>query len=147
MIVTAVLVCVLLVLSHVDNFVYAQHQGGAKVKVCVVDLSGNPVHNAKVKVVGTSVQFNTDNNGFSPLIELPVFTNVYDSAINQWYTINLQVKKQGYVDAFVINCVVYIDDVRNLTVRVYPSDSSNLPYVCYVESPPSEYLVGLTHQK
>ena len=147
LVVTAVLICALLVLTHVDNSVSAQHQSGAKIKVNVVDLDGNPVHNAVVKVLGTSVQFNTDNKGLSPLMELPVETNVYDSTIDQWYTVNLQVQKQGYVDAFVLNCVVYLHQNRNVTVRVYPVDGSNLPYVCYVESPPNKYLESLIVQK
>ncbi len=147
LVVTAVLICVVLALSHVDNAVLSQHQSGAKIRVHVVDLQGVDVHNAVVKILGTSVQFNTDNNGLSPLIELPTFTNVYDSTIDQWYTVNLQVQKQGYVDAFVLNCVVYMQQDRIVTVRVYPVDDSNLPYVCYVESPPDEYLHSLIAPK
>lgn len=147
LIATAILICVLLVLTNVDKTASATQQSGAKIKVCVVDLQGNPVHNAMVKVVGTNLRFNTDNKGLSPLMDLPVFTNVYDATIDQWYTINLQVQKQGYVDTFVLNCVVYLQQNRNLTIRLYPVDSSNLPYVCYVESPPDEYLEGLLTQK
>jgi len=141
----SMVVCVVLVLSQVYTPSVQQHSG-ARIKICVVDLDGNPVHNAKVKVVGCNLVFNTDNNGLSPSIDLPKLTNVYDAKIDQWYTVNLHVQKSGYVDTFVLNCVVYLQQNRNLTVKIYPTDDSHLPYVCYVESPPSEYLESLMSQ-
>ena len=122
-------------------------QSNTKIRVCVVDLDGQPIHNAKVNVLSGSLKFNTDNNGLSPVIDLPTLSNVYDSKISQWYTVNLQISKVGYVDTFVLNCVVYVSQTRSLTVRVYPSDASNLPYVCYVESPPNDYFKSLITQK
>ncbi len=49
------------------------------IKITVVDLNNNPVHNAKVTVSGKS--FYTDNNGYSPSIELQDLLNSYDADI------------------------------------------------------------------
>ena len=80
-------------------------------------------------------------------MDLPKRNNVYDKNVTQWYTINLQISKAGLVDTFVLNCVVYQGGERSVTVRVYPADQSDLPYVCYVESPPNDYLESLIGQK
>ena len=140
-------VCAILLVTSLNTQSTAYLQSNAQIKVCVVDLEGKPVHNAKVGIVGDSIQFYTDNNGNSPLVDLSTRQNAYNPEITQWYTINLQISKSGYVDAFVLNCVVYVANVRNVTVRVYSKDSSDLPFVCYVESPPNDYLQGLIDQK
>ena len=43
--------------------------------------------------------------------------------------------------------IVFDKQTRKLTVKIYPIDQSNLPYVCYVETPPAEYLNQLTGVK
>lgn len=116
-------------------------QSDTYLRVTVVDLQDNPIHNAKISI-GTEGYY-TDNNGLSPAIKLVSPQNSYDSAITKWHTVNVTVQKEGYVAAVVINCVVYDAQTRRLTVRIYPNDSSNLPYVCYVESPPNEYVQQL----
>ncbi len=110
-------------------------------RVTVVDLYDQPVHGAEVSVC--DLKFLTDNKGLSPTIELPVVENGYDSSITDWFAVNVTVTKDGYVPTVVVNCVVYCDDTRKLTVKIYPKDGSDLPYVCYVESPPSDYLKSL----
>lgn len=107
-------------------------------RINVVDLDDNPVHNAQIYICEES--FFTDNKGLSPNIMLTRLENAYDSSVSQWHTVNVVVKKEGYVPALVINCVVYHGQTRRLTIKVYPADSSGLPYVCYVESPPHEYV-------
>ena len=111
------------------------------VKVAVVDLDGAPVHNAKVTVGGAS--FYTDNKGLSPSIELAKLSNSYDVSITEWGTVTVMVEKDGYAPTFVFNCVVYNGQARKLTVKVYPQDGSELPYVSYVETPPEDYIKGL----
>ena len=111
------------------------------IRVTVVDLGNNPVHNAQVKV-GTTA-FNTDNKGLSPAIELSNLTNCYDESIEDWKTATVVVSKDGYVTAVSFNCVVYVGQTRKLTVKLYPVDSSELPYTTYVESPPDEYVKTL----
>lgn len=110
-------------------------------RVTVVDLDNNPVHNAKVSVAGTS--FNTDNKGLSPAIELNNLSNCYDAQIAEWKTATVTVQCAGYVDAVSFNCVVYVGQTRKLTVKLYPVDGSDLPYTVYVESPPSDYVEQL----
>ncbi|MCM1195317.1 MAG: hypothetical protein NC332_05235 [Firmicutes bacterium] len=111
------------------------------VKVTVVDLDGNPVHNAKVNVGGT--EFYTDNKGMSPSIEIAQMVNCYDENVTEWFTATVTARKDGYVPAIVFNCVVYSGQTRKLTVKIYPDDASELPYVAYVESPPDDYVKTL----
>ena len=111
------------------------------IKIAVVDLDGAPVHNAKVTV--GEVSFYTDNKGLSPSIELVTLCNSYDATITEWGTVTVKVEKDGFVPTFVFNCVVFNEQTRKLTVKIYPQDASELPYVTYVESPPDGYIQGI----
>ena len=115
------------------------------IKIAVVDLNDEPVYSAKVTIGEQS--FFTDNKGLSPSIELARYTNCYDSAITEWGTVTVTIEKDGYTPTFVFNCVVYNGQTRKLTVKVYPQDASELPYVSYVESPPDDYVKGLLTSK
>lgn len=115
------------------------------IKIAVVDLDGLPVHNAKVTV--GEVSFFTDNKGLSPSIELATLCNSYDAMITEWGTVTVKVEKDGYVPTFVFNCVVYNEQTRKLTVKIYTQDASELPYVTYVESPPDGYIQGILGSK
>lgn len=138
----SVLAAIILILTAVDG---AQNMtASAKntfVKVAVVDLDGNPVHNAEVTVEEQT--FFTDNNGLSPSIELKTLSNSYDPSVAEWGTVTVTVVGKGYIPTFVFNCVVFRNQTRQLTVRIYPEDASELPYVTYVESPPNDYLQHL----
>ena len=115
------------------------------IKIAVVDLEGAPVHNAKVTV--GEVGFYTDNKGLSPSIELATLCNSYDASITEWGTVTVKVEKDGYVPTFVFNCVVYNEQTRKLTVKIYAQDASELPYVSYVESPPDGYIQDILSTK
>lgn len=115
------------------------------IRVTVVDLDNTPVHNAKVTIGEQS--FNTDNKGLSPNVELNNLTNCYDGDIAEWKTVTVAVQKDGYAPAVTFNCVVYINQTRKLTVKLYPADGSDLPYVTYVESPPDDYVKQLLTDK
>jgi len=108
------------------------------VRVTVVDLDGMPVHKAQVSVCGET--FFTDNKGLSPSIQLTKLENNFDNTVTDWHTVNVVIKKEGYVPTVMFNCVVYDKQTRKITVKIYPADASDLPYVCYVESPPDEYV-------
>ena len=108
------------------------------IKVTVVDLDGSPIHNAQVTVGGAT--FYTDNKGMSPAIEIDSLTNCYDGEISEWGTVTVIAQKSGYAPAIVFNCVVYAGQTRKLTIKAYPTDNSDLPYVTYVESPPDSYV-------
>lgn len=141
----SVLAVVIAVLMIVDADVTAQVAASKTyIKVTVVDLDDNPVHNATVTV--GDVTFNTDNKGRSPAIELNALTNSYDPSIEEWKTATVIVRKEGFVTAVNFNCVAYVGQTRKLTVRLYNSDASDLPYVVYVESPPDEYVRGIIAQ-
>ena len=142
----SILAMVIVVLSAVDaaNNVTVSATD-TYVKVAVVDLNDSPVHNAKI-TVGTQTFF-TDNKGLSPSIELSEYTNCYDSSITEWGTVTVIIERDGYTPTFVFNCVVYGGQTRKLTVKVYPLDSSELPYVSYVESPPDDYVKSLLTSK
>ena len=138
----AILVVVVGVLAVVDaKSNVAVAVSNTYIKIAVVDLDGAPVHNAKVTV--GEVSFYTDNKGLSPSIELATLSNSYDAAITEWGTVTVKVEKDGLVPTFVFNCVVYNGQTRKLTVKTYAQDASELPYVCYVESPPDGYVQNL----
>ena len=141
-IVVAILMMVVVVLTAIDKASdIGVSASKTAIKVTVVDLDNNPVHNAVVTVDGKT--FFCDNNGNSPLIELDNLTNCYDKNLTTWHTQTVVVTKDGFVPTVVLNCVVFDKETRKLTVKIYPNDQSNLPYVCYVETPPGDYLEGL----
>lgn len=138
----SILAMVIVILSAVDKANdLTVSATDTTIKIAVVDLNDEPVHNAKITLCGQS--FYTDNKGLSPLIELTQYTNCYDSSIMEWGTVTVVIEKDGYSPTFVFNCVVYSGQTRKLTVKVYPQDSSELPYVSYVESPPDDYVKSL----
>ena len=138
----SILAMVIVILSAVDaaNNVTVSATD-TYIKVAVVDLNDTPVHNAKITIGSQS--FFSDNKGLSPAIQLRQYTNCYDSSITEWGTVTVIVEKDGYTPTFVFNCVVYNGQTRKLTVKVYPQDTSELPYVSYVESPPDDYIKSL----
>ena len=138
----SILAMVIVVLSAIDAATNVTVSAtNTYVKVAVVDLNDAPVHNAKVTVDNQS--FFTDNKGMSPSIQLTQYTNCYDTQITAWGTVSVVIEKDGYTPTFVFNCVVYDGQTRKLTVKVYPKDASELPYVSYVESPPDDYIKSL----
>lgn len=142
----SVLAVVIAVLMIVDADVTAQVAANKTyIKVTVVDLDDNPVHNATVTV--GNVTFNTDNKGRSPAIELNALTNSYDPSIEQWKTATVVVRKEGFVTAVNFNCVAYVGQTRKLTVRLFDVDNSDLPYTVYVESPPADYVERVISDK
>lgn len=136
-----VLLVVITGLSVLDSVLQASSEEATKIRVTVVDLLDKPVHNAEV-CIGDLV-FLTDNKGLSPTIELSYLQNAYDNAITSWCTVTVVAKREGFVPAVVVNCVVYRAQTRLLTIRLYQKDESDLPFVCYVESPPNDYLQNL----
>lgn len=134
----AVLALTVAVLLIVDGGTANVSATKSYLKVTVVDLDNNPLHNAEVSV--NERIFKTDNKGLSPAIELDGLTNCYDDTIEQWKTVTVVVKKDGYAPAVTFNCVVYVGQTRKLTIRLFSQDSSDLPYTVYVESPPNDYV-------
>lgn len=110
-------------------------------RVTVVDLGGNPVHNAKVTM--QNMCFLTDNKGRSPAFDASSLTNIYDETLSEWKTATIAVSCEGYVPAVALNCIVQTGQTRNVTVKLYRADDSDLPVVCYVESPPDAYLQSM----
>lgn len=135
-----ILAAVLSVLAVVDrnNAEVKTAQTDTYVRVTVVDLDGAPVHKAQVTVCGET--FFTDNKGLSPSIQIAKLENSFDSDVTEWHTVNVVIKKEGYVPTVMFNCVVYDKQTRKITVKIYPVDASDLPYVCYVESPPDDFV-------
>lgn len=117
--------------------------GVTSLRVTAVDLDGMPIHNAEVRVCDDS--YFCDNKGRSPQIVPTQLHNSYNEAITDWFTLHVVVCADGYVPSVIINCVVYVGQSREVTVKLYPVDGSELPYVTYVESPPSDYLEKLIY--
>lgn len=141
----SVLAVIMVGLIAVDGFAVANVSTGTALRVYVVDLNNNPVHNAQVTVNGAT--FYTDNKGMSPAIDISTLTNCYDQTITDWGTVSVTVKRDGYVPSLVFNAVVYEGQTRKLTVKAYPRDDSDLPYTIYVESPPDSYVKDLLSVK
>lgn len=139
-----ILLVVITGLSVLDSVLQTSGEESTKIRVTVVDLNDKPVHNAEIHI--GDVVFLTDNKGLSPTIELDNLQNVYDNAISSWCTVTVVAKRDGFVPAVVVNCVVYCAQTRWLTIRLYQKDESDLPYVCYVESPPNDYLQDLVEK-
>ena len=141
--VSMIILClVVVILTSIDRATdVVAPQADTLLRVTVLDLDNQPVNNAQITVEGES--YFTDSKGLSSTIQLRSLNNCYDSNISDWYTVNVRVQGNGYVPAMVFNCVVYNGQTRRLTVRLYKKDASNLPYVCYVESPPSDYVKSL----
>lgn len=144
---TLVLLLVVGCLMLVDNStVDVVASDSTRIRVTVVDvLDGSAVHNATVDISVTT-EFFTDNTGLSPTIDVPIVANMYDSSITDWYCVDVVVTKDGYVPTVVVGCVLYTSQLRQLTVYLYQLDSASPQYVCYVESPPSDYLLSLVGQ-
>lgn len=136
-----VLALVLSVLTVLDRSAISASAKSTNIRVSVVDLDNNPVHNAQVTVCGQT--FYTDNKGVSPVIELIALTNSYDETVTEWGTATVAVTKEGFVPAIVFNCVCYSAQTRKLTVKIYRADESELSYVSYVESPPDGYIQSI----
>ena len=134
------LAAILSVLAAVDrsNIGVQTSVADTCVRVTVLDLYGNVVPDAEVKVYDES--FLTDGNGASSSIKIAKLINSYDDSITEWYTVNLVIIKDGYVPTVMFNCIVYRGKTRNISVKIYPEDASDLPYVSYVESPPDDYV-------
>lgn len=142
----SILAVVLVVLTAVDAYNDTTvSTTETHIKITVVDLNGIPVHNAQITVCGQT--FYTDNKGLSPAIQIVNLNNCYDESITEWGTVTVVVQKDGYTPAFVLNSVVYTGQTRKLIAKIYPLDSSELPYVSYVESPPDNYLKSLLNSE
>lgn len=129
------------VFAYVDSVAVSANSAQTCLKVTVVDLEGNPLHDAQVKV-GDGI-FYCDNKGRTAQIQPSILVNSYDSSIDSWYTAHVVVQKDGYVPSVVVNCVLSHGQTRQLTVRMYPLDGSELPFVIYVERPPSNFVKDL----
>ncbi|MEG2159001.1 MAG: hypothetical protein RRY18_03900, partial [Clostridia bacterium] len=97
----------------------------------------------KVTILETKVSFNSDNRGYSPRIDIDKQINCYNESITEWFCVTILVSKEGYVNSAVVNCVLKANNNRNITVRLYKKDSSDLKCVTYVEAPPDEYIDSL----
>ena len=136
------MVGLLIFVGFLDDSMSVSANQQPSIRVIVTDINDNVVHNAFV-TVGNSGGFYTDDKGYSPVIRIDNPVNCHDNSITDWYTATVTVRAEGYVDTVVVNCVLYSNETRVLTVRIYPKDSSDLPVVCYVESPPESYLKDL----
>lgn len=145
--VVTVLALVLVILGAVDekNGVTASTKQSSTLRITVTDLDGKTVSGAKVTVQGKT--WLTDNNGQTPMIELEQGKNFYDGKIDDWFCVTIKVEKDGFVTALHFNAVIRCGELRKLGVKMYKADESELPYVCYVEAPPDEYVRRLVEGK
>lgn len=136
----AVLFVVVAVLYIVGGPTVTASKQPTQLRVYVVDTDGEPVTDARVCVDGVFV--NSDVTGTANIVP-KLLVNRYDDKISEWFTADVVVVKDGFVPAVVVGCVMYAEQTRKLTVRIYAKDGSDLPVVTYVESPPQQYLDSL----
>jgi len=104
--------------------------------VTVINLDGQAVEGATITIIETGQKFVTDKQGKT--MPIPISRSVV--AQYEWFHVTLTIKAKNFVDTIMINCAVYDDITRYLTVKIYPIDGSFLPYVVYTESPPDDYI-------
>lgn len=139
----SLLFVVILTLFVIDEYrgVYVS-DNQSSIKVLVTDLQGNAIQNAKISFENSEAYFFTDNHGYSPSIPLKRKT---DNKLD-WFTVTLIIKASSYCDALLFDCVIYDFEQRFVQIRLY-NDDGTLPYVCYTETPPPNYIYQLLKEK
>lgn len=114
-------------------------QNTTKLTVFVTDLNGRPVAQATVTVIETGQKSVTDAQGRTQ----PIAIRRDSQKKYDWFCVTVTIRAENFVDTVIFDCVIYDNMTRYVTVRIYPVDSSPLPYVAYTEIPPEEFILSL----
>ena len=119
----------------------------AKVRFTVVDIeNNNSIYKACVCIPEANVYYYTDNNGNTPLIEIPVIYNSYydNLCCRDFGEISVIVYKEGYVDFIMLNLVVKENQTRdNIKLLMYKKDAYSPNYTSIVETPDNDWIQNL----
>lgn len=135
--VLAIVVCSLSAVNVAVNNQTQNYQstGTASLVVEVVDFNNQPIDNAIINVIDTNSTTTSGTDGTTPSI----FLSQIPFLDKGWYGLTVTVKRSGYVDTVIYGCVILPNQTRTLKVRMY-NDDGTLPFVCYVECPPNDYI-------
>lgn len=119
----------------------------AAIRLVVVDgKKGTPVHNACVCIAETGAYFYTDNNGNTPLIEVPIIINSnYDGIVKRDFgEITILIFKEGYIDYILLNLAVKENENRQgIRIMLYEKEEGAPDYFSIVETPDGSWIKKL----
>ena len=110
-------------------------------QVKVVSFDDTPIKNARVTIAETQQTFNTDFNGYTPLMQVPfVDTPLCKICDGEFSFVNLVVTCDGFKDVVLYNCVVFKTKTRQgPVVMMFDNNQTNAPFVAISEVPPDKW--------
>lgn len=128
-------------------YIYRAPEKKAYIRLTITDIEDNsPVHGAYVCIPEANACFYTDNNGRTPLIEVPVlYDQLYDDiARRDFGMVTVIVYKEGYVDYILCNLTVRENQKRDgIKLFIYKQNDYSPPFTSIVETPENEWLQKL----
>lgn len=125
-------------------YLQAKPSASALIRLTVIDGRDNtPLHNACVCIPEADAYFYTDNNGKTPVIEVPVIINEnYNSIVKQKFgEITVLVYKEGYIDYILFNLTVKENETRQgIKIMLYKDEEGAPDYLSIVETPDSGWI-------
>ena len=119
----------------------------AKVRFTILDIEDNkPVYNACICIPEANAYFYTDNNGNTPLMEVPVLPNEYYNKTlkRNFGEITVLIYKEGYIDYILLNFTVKENEVRQgVKLLLYKKENSEQDFISIVETPDNNWIKSL----
>ena len=107
-------------------------------------VTGKPLTHAVVCVLEQGDTFYTDNNGNSPIIDVPVVPdNRYDQFVKKEFgEVTVLVRYEGYIDYILLNYIVRENHSRGITdIHIFPRTAEDdLDYMTIVETPDDAWI-------
>jgi len=141
------IIIIIIALFYTGNISYKQYEAQVfgeqselfppptgKLQPVVVDgYSEMPLENATVVIPETGERYVTDENGKTPVIEVPILEDTHFSSIlkKPWGEITLLIYKEGYIEYALFHTQVWENQVRSgPKILLFPKDSegSNEPF-------------------
>ena len=122
-----------------------QHQNAnaqtTSLQIKVVTLDGTPLQNAKVTIVENSQTYDTNTDGYTPVIQVPCNdTPLCKVNDGEFAFVNIVVTCDGFKDVILYNCLVYKDRTRQgPVIMMFDKAQTNAPYVAISEVPPDKW--------
>ena len=110
-------------------------------QIKVVTLDGTPLKNAKVTIVENNQTFNTNTEGYTPIIQVPYNDSPLCKITDGEFSfVNIVVTCDGFKDVILYNCLVYKDRTRQgPVIMMFDKTQTNAPYVVISEVPPDKW--------
>lgn len=148
--VSLIIILTLLITANLYSaamMLFAKPVSTARIRLNISDISDNkPVRSACVYIAETGRYFDTDNAGYTPVIEVPIMpANHYDNIYKRSFgEITVIVYKEGYIDYALFNLNVRENEERlNLKIFMYKKGTSNQNFISIVETPDNNWIQNL----